>query len=279
MKPILVDELVPCRKCESCLRNRSRLWAARARDEYNRAARTWMGTFTMSPAEHAVLDIRIAERTGNRVLTAEELMRERTSEFGTEVTKWLKRVRKAAFERTGHTATMRYLLVAEVHDSEETEEWMRGRPHFHMLLHEVFCGALIQGKPVDALLAYDPVKRIGFSEEMLAKEVKRRGKTVIGIFATDQSMIRQAWEFGFTTFELCFDSKSAFYLCKYMSKAMMWRVRPSLGYGRVEQDRNTGAEATDRSGALTSVDPPLTPPSGENVSEKRRDGTDGTDER
>lgn len=240
-KPMLVDELVPCRKCEACVKSRARMWFARAMDEFDHAARTWLGTFTMSPGEHAQLDVQIALRNGNRVLSQEELLRERTGEFGKHVTAWLKRVRSASFERTGVSRTMRYLVVAEVHDSEETDPWMRGRPHFHMLLHEGFCGAVVEGDPSVALAALRDAedagvpKPLGFSGEMIAKKVERRGKCVDAIFATDQSLIKQQWQLGYTVFELCFDSNAASYPCKYLMKSAMWRVRPSLKYGRLPE--------------------------------------------
>lgn len=237
-KPIFVDEYLPCRECEACLVRRSRMWAGRAVDEFERAACTWMGTFTMSPDQHAMLDLRVAERTGNRALTAVELLRERTCVFGQEVTIWLKRVRDGVYRRTGQSGTMRYLLVAEVHDSEKTDEWMRGRPHFHMLLHEASVGAVVS------------------VDEYFFKREEVRGDIVENIYAADSAMIRQAWTLGFTKFQLCRDSKSAYYLCKYMSKAMMWRVRPSIRYGREPAILpQSGTESDDeRTGA--AIDPP-----------------------
>lgn len=213
-KPIFVDEYLPCRECEACKMSRSRMWAGRAVDEFARAAVTWMGTFTMSPEQHAMLDLRVAERTGNRPLTSSELLRERTGVFGSEVTSWLKRVREASYKRTGLNGTMRYLLVAEVHDSDKTDEWMRKRPHFHMLLHEASVGAIIS------------------VDEYYEKQDVVRGESVVNIYAADTAMVRETWQLGFTKFVMCRDSKSAYYLCKYMSKAMMWRVRPSIRYGR-----------------------------------------------
>lgn len=226
-KPIFVDEYLPCRKCEACVMSRSRMWAGRAVDEYNRAAVTWMGTFTMSPEQHAMLDLRVAERTGNRPLNSVELLRERTSVFGSEVTNWLKRVRDAAYKRTGHAGTMRYLLVAEVHNSEKTDDWMRMRPHFHMLLHEASVGAIIS------------------VDEYFLKREEVRNEFVENIYAADTAMVRETWTLGFTKFLRCRDSKSAYYLCKYMSKAMMWRVRPSIRYGReAEILPQSGVEVT-----------------------------------
>lgn len=228
---LMATQLVACRKCEACMKSRSYMWAARARDEFDRSAVTWMVTFTMSPSEHALMDARIASRTGNRCSQPTDVLRERTGEFGREVTSWIKRVRKSVFDRTGQTGAMRYLLVAEVHDSEKTDDWMRGRPHFHMLLHEAEVGAVI---PVDD---YYPVS------EVVNGELRSR------IYLKDDANVRKQWTFGFTKFERCVDSKTAFYLCKYMSKAMMWRVRSSIRYGReVDVNYASGSE-TRESGA------------------------------
>jgi len=245
-RPLIVAEYLPCRKCEGCLAVRSRMWAGRAVAEYDRAAVTWMGTFTMSPEQHSLLDLRIAERTGNRSLTQVELLRERTSLFGQEVTAWLKRIRSGAFERTGRTGSMRYLLVAEVHDSEKTNEWMRGRPHFHMLLHEAFAGALVSPEEI--------------------RDVSKDG--IRRITVADDAMIRKAWTFGYTKFERCIDSRSAYYLCKYLSKAMMWRVRPSLHYGR--ETVSTPAEAGER--ARASERESTSPPKDETFLSLRTEG-------
>ena len=57
-------------------------------------------------------------------------------------------------------------------------------------------------------------------------------------------MIRKAWQLGFTQFELCRDSRSAGYLCKYLAKDMLWRVRASKAYGQEEDSEGTEPRAT-----------------------------------
>lgn len=236
VKPVLVDAYYRCRKCEGCMDTRARMWAGRAHDEFGRAERTYMATFTLSPEEHALLDVRVAAAgrwpDRSRLSEAEwhtKLFAARAAAFGAELTKWLKLARKRSFERHGQAGALRYLLVAEAHDSEKTDESIRGRPHFHALLHEQFRGALFRGDPVTALVE-------GKSDELEMRRYKVGGEWKQGVFVADEATVRQEWQLGFTKFQLCFDAKSAFYLCKYMSKALMYRVRASKHYGR-ENDK------------------------------------------
>lgn len=123
--------LTPCRSCPTCLRRHARLWAGRAREETEVSARTWFGTLTCRPDVHVWIDQSCATRKrdfweqplGKKFAAQAEVL-------GAEVTKYLKRIRK----ESGHK--LRYLLVTELHDGEKTSDFMRGRPHIHMLLHE-----------------------------------------------------------------------------------------------------------------------------------------------
>lgn len=117
-----------CRKCGPCLGRRRNLWAARARDEVERSARTWFATFTLAPSAHNLMEVRASARlreggTNWRLLPPDERFSEVAQEYAAELTKWLKRVRKNSGAR------LRYILVAERHKS--------GRLHFHALIHEV----------------------------------------------------------------------------------------------------------------------------------------------
>lgn len=102
----------PCRKCEMCLRNRQRLWAARARTEIKLATRTWFGTLTINPHWRFILSCRSGSRDFHQSYR----------EVGKEVTKFFKRLRKA-----GHV--FRYVVVMEAHKN--------GYPHVHLFIHEV----------------------------------------------------------------------------------------------------------------------------------------------
>lgn len=227
-----------CRKCEACNRRKSMFWTGRAISEYHRAARTWFGTLTLSPQEHYVIDARAQARLGRsgvnwQQLSAKEQFAERAKELGVEATKFIKRLRNGnlvtlpegvAGPQIPHKPKIRYLLVAEMHDSAQTSDEMRGRPHFHMLLHEAEAGALVVGKPLTALFA-------GRSLEMEMRKYKTRNGWKPGVFAADNSFLRRNWTLGHTKFQLAESPMSAAYVCKYLTKALAVRVRASQGYG------------------------------------------------
>ena len=113
-----------------------------------------MGTFTLSVDNHLELDNRArrrlwAGRSDFDRLTVSEQFAERAKEFGDEVTRWLKRVRKGDADHV--KPQIRYLLVAERHDSALTSDYLRDRPHYHILIHEVELGRLVLGDPSVAI--------------------------------------------------------------------------------------------------------------------------------
>ena len=55
------------------------------------------------------------------------------------------------------------------------------------------------------------------------------------------------WKLGFTRFKLAHDVKTASYVCKYISKALLARVRASLRYGQGEAERPEGIQSAGRS--------------------------------
>jgi len=107
-----LDISSPCRKCPTCLKNRSRLWAGLMRKEILSSNRTWMATFTINPHWRFMFSL----RSGSTDYLASY------GEISKEITKYLKRLRKAGFK-------YRYVLVAEAHKD--------GYPHLHALIHEV----------------------------------------------------------------------------------------------------------------------------------------------
>ncbi|AXH74992.1 MAG: replication initiator protein [Microviridae sp.] len=123
--------LTPCRQCEACLKFIAYHWRMRAQTELQAAQRTWMVTFTCRPDFHVWIDHVCATRKGNFwAQPPDKIFAARTKVFGEEITKYLKRLRKQS------GAKIRYLLIAETHDGLATSDFLRGRPHFHMLLHE-----------------------------------------------------------------------------------------------------------------------------------------------
>lgn len=117
-----------CRRCPRCLKARSFMWAQRAKFELGNSARTWFGTLTLRAEEHYLAELRARRDCTARGVNFDELSPEaqfkaRHNVISSELTLWLKRVRKQS------GASARYLLVAEAHKS--------GLPHYHCLVHEV----------------------------------------------------------------------------------------------------------------------------------------------
>lgn len=214
-----------CRRCPRCMKQRANQWAEKAKVETQFHPRTWFGTITLSPSEHAILDVKVAKRNlDTRLLTPDERFRARAQVFAVEIGRWLKRVRIDAQRRHNtQDSICRYLLVAEKHDSSSTSDQMRGRPHFHILLHETWIGALVEGNPLRAL------ETPGRADGEVVWFPNNNGKPCC--YLTDASTVRKQWKLGFTKFELCTDVNSAIYLCKYLSKDMLWRVHASQHYG------------------------------------------------
>jgi len=100
-----------CRKCNECLKRRSKEWARRSYQEIQAAPRTWFGTFTVSPEN----------RVRFKILAGGDDFKSVSSYFGKQLTKYFKRLRKQ-----GHI--YRYVLVFEKHKD--------GFPHAHLLVHE-----------------------------------------------------------------------------------------------------------------------------------------------
>lgn len=235
--------LARCRKCDRCRERRSLFWAGRAMSEFKASPRTLLGTFTLSPEKHQEFDWRLdVGEAGVRPavdiysLTEAGRFQARASIIGDEITKWLKSVRKGQGMPLagGHWhPKLRYLLIAEAHDSEATSDVMRGRPHFHILLHEQKAGALVIGDLHQALTR-------GRSYEWEKRRIKERGQWVDSLWATNDSWIKRLWKHGHSSFRLCVDANSAVYPCKYLTKSLRLRVRASQGYG------GTGGQGTPR---------------------------------
>lgn len=115
-----------CRKCNTCLMARRRMWAARAIREVGAAYRTWSSTLTLAPQRHYQMYSLAAKRLRLNGVDIDALdptaqFEHRHKEISKEITRYVKRVRKSS-------GSLRLLLVAEAHKS--------GLPHYHMLWHE-----------------------------------------------------------------------------------------------------------------------------------------------
>lgn len=237
IRPLTLAGESRCRQCFSCSRRRSKMWAARAIAEYQKWPLTIFGTFTMSPQEHYEVDVRarilLAERhiDFDRATDAERFMG-RARIFGQEVSNWIKRIRSG---RDGHTfIPIRYLLVAEAHESENTSADMWQRPHYHMLLHSLELGTLVKGSPHQAL-------RVGRQDLVCDVEAgewecrnvwnKKANRWVPKAFLRDESFVKSQWTLGHSKWQYADSPDTAFYVCKYLTKSMHQRVRASVHYG------------------------------------------------
>jgi hypothetical protein len=149
--------VVRCRKCEACLKHRSGLWAARARDEIALASRTWFGTLTLAPQSYMqakfATELRLTKRGHSLDQIGEpELFAHIVQYLGREIALWLKRVRKNSGAR------FRYMIVCEKHKS--------GLPHWHLLVHEI-------GENVTKRVL-DNAWRLGFSQFRLVDKSDSR---------------------------------------------------------------------------------------------------------
>jgi len=211
---------------------RARSWSARACEQYRQSVRTWFCTFTLSPTEHQLLEAEAAAKAKEKY-PAENLpdkaalLKLQCVIFQKRVKAWLDRCKVAA-KLAGRpvNGNVKYLLVAEVHDSEQTSAEMRGRPHFHMLLHEAEIGALISD-----------------SECEWAKQKLRDGTWLPYYRVRRDATLRQQWQFGLSELKLATNEKSVYYVCEYLYKAPMHRVVASIGYGKTQsQHENVDEE-------------------------------------
>lgn len=176
---MMLELHTPCRKCEACLLARRRLWAARAKSETRGAARTWLGTLTLSPQQQFLYLSRArssASKNGDDfdAFPPGQQWALRVGEIMPEITKFLKRIRKNS------SAALRYLCVVEAHRS--------GDPHFHILLHEVNMGRPCRKSVLKTswLLGFsdwkllDTALRASYTCKYLSKDSRARVRASIG---------------------------------------------------------------------------------------------------
>lgn len=194
---------VRCRKCEWCKMKRQQFWAARARNEYDSAERTFFGTLTTAPDQRVLLDAQSRVRLKKEGVDFDTLPDKskfgaRCVTIGRHITLWLKSQRAAG-------ADIRYLMVAEPHNPDGAS---RLQPHIHVLMHEKTAGSFYDGE-------LGNVKTNG---------VWRRA-------IPDDAFCRQSWSLGFSQFILADDNRCAYYVCKYLTKETLVRLRASQKYG------------------------------------------------
>lgn len=177
--PLQLELQVRCRKCDKCRELRRIIWSQRAQAETQVAPRTWFGTLTLSPEAQVTMGNRARVRLAAQGIDFEAIsfadqFAERHREIGSEITKYLKRVRKQC-------GSFRYLLVVEHHKS--------GLPHYHMLVHEV-----VEGAVTHAVLAQQ--WQIGFEKWRLVAQTKQATYLCKYLAKTNAARVRASAEYG-----------------------------------------------------------------------------------
>lgn len=206
---IVLTEEYRCGKCGPCREHRRKTWMARAVVEHNRSARSWMVTFTLSPAWQAELSVKAdklyRQKHANADLptSKQERLDLKMRVLKRLIGRWLR-----VLAGPGSTASKRaYVLVAELHKS--------GEPHFHMLIHEREAGSIFRDEDC---------------------HFTRRGEYFVG----DESRAKKLWRFGFCRISMCKDEAGAVYVMKYLAKTQTYRVAASQHYGAAWPDAGDG---------------------------------------
>lgn len=206
---VTVEMHTPCRRCTNCLKRKRAMWAIRAVAENTQATKTYFVTLTVNDvARHQLLCRAMVKATqyvadddgviqGTRDgwpdLSEHEQSWRFFLELGKEVTKYLKRVRKAC----ASTHRLRYFMVYE----KGTEN---GREHVHLLVH---------ADPVAQSPAWDDLWWALVSKWKYSDIVPG---IPLGIATADQ--VRDA-------------DRGGWYAAKYLADDSHNRARASLRYG------------------------------------------------
>lgn len=221
-------------------------WQARAITEFNRAPITLFGTLTTSPDNDALFDARSRIDLAKQGVDFDrlppvEIFRERVRTAGKELTKFLKRLREGDSVR-GKPA-IRYLLIAEAHNGAKTSDAKRGRPHWHVLLHE---------QNEDARLVLP-------SEWARWPNGEPRSDKYGQPYPAETSFLKRQWNIGHCTFSMARNAQAAGYLCKYLTKEdAHTRVRASFRYGHTSESEGSATEVSlpAKPGTLETSTPP-----------------------
>lgn len=192
--PYWVDFVVRCRRCAACLAQNAREWQVRAVRETLAAPRTWFGTLTLSPENHYLMKARAARHLGSRGWEAFERLSPE-QQFKARHDQIYKDLTKYIKRvRKNSGAMLRYILVAEAHTGKRGQGENYGLPHYHMLVHEY-----------SGMVSYRDLSdnySLGFSKWKLVPADDNR--------------------------------KAAWYVCKYLRKDGLARVRASVRYGQYD---------------------------------------------
>ncbi|QCS37341.1 replication initiation protein [Tortoise microvirus 88] len=197
-----------CRKCETCRNLRRWGWTYRARRETARAARTWFGTLTLSPSQLQHFKTVARSECGNSPKRVAELKARGEGPFPPTV------------DFDSLPADEQFRVLVGVIGREITMYLKRVRkaadaPLRYMLVCEMHKGGgAHDGEPHFHLLVHqvDPDRMVTWRH------------------------LSTKWTCGFTNFKLVTEQKHVSYVCKYLAKDALARVRASARYGSEIED-------------------------------------------
>lgn len=191
-RSVMLDMQVRCRTCEECRAAKARHWSFRAQEEIRAWPRTWLGTLTLSTEWHYQMKLRASRHLDKNGIRFEDL--DTAEQFQlrcAEIGKELQLFQKRFRKAAG--GKYRLLVVFEKHDGKRGPPGaVYGLPHVHMLVHECDPLAPVRKRTLEAQW------RLGFSSwKLVDKETPSSGS----------------------------------YVCKYIAKENLSRVRASQFYG------------------------------------------------
>jgi len=186
-----VELTVPCRKCPECLRVRAAKWRSAAMIEVGRHPATLFGTITQRPDDHYQDLLRVVKRCQEDRVSFADLTPEQVFSERLRLISPKITNYQKRVRKQVHPMRLRFFWVAEAHQS--------GLPHLHCLVH-LWPPTLATGW--DAYPTYAALK----------------GHWPWGDVLDFSGVARD-------------DPKQVFYICKYLAKQSLARVRTSLRYG------------------------------------------------
>lgn len=190
-RTVMLDMNVPCRLCDECRARKAAHWKFRAQAEIAHWPRTWFGTLTLSTESQYLMKLRAADNLGWKRKPKGATTTLRFEDL-TEGEQFQLRCTEIGKEIQLYQKRFRKAAGGKYRMLVVFEQHESGLPHAHMLVHE--CDALA------------PVRK----------------KT-----------LQEQWRLGFSSFKLVdkTNPSSGSYICKYIAKENLSRVRASQFYG------------------------------------------------
>jgi len=206
--PMTVVMLVKCRRCGWCRKMRSLEWTERALAEYHHSSRTWMGTLTLDPSAMA----RALNMCRAGVIRSGKDLKPKYAKDGKPIYDVFP---CPDYDRL--PVEERFARLVRVIGVELTKFFKRIRsntsaPFKYLLVAEAHKSGL-------------PHFHVLIHEKSDTAPIRK-------------SKLKGAWPLGFTKFALVESAGGAVYVCKYMAKDALCRMRASFKYGTIPINPN-----------------------------------------